>query len=266
MQTKKFSFAKASDSQDLSQLKRSARQSFVAPQDGMWEILTEAAQDWEIKAGQELIGYASVDDEKRLLQFYLTPLWLQDGAEILQQFIQQTQITQALIGTHNPICLSIAMHVQQSVKVDTCLFTDYLEVETPEKKGIFRSYGTDDPEKLIDFYHKSIDAPKEWLRGYLGGHLAKGEIFILEEGEEIVGACEVRKSDSQKHIADLGMVVSANHRKKGLGTYLLGKAKEVAKSWDREPICSCEKDNIGSLKSIQNNGFRSIHQMLLLTF
>lgn len=62
------------------------------------------------------------------------------------------------------------------------------------------------------------------------------------------------------------MVVSPAHRKKGLGTFLLGNAKEKAIKWNREPICSCEKDNIGSLKSIENNGFRSIHQMLMLEF
>jgi len=34
----------------------------------------------------------------------------------------------------------------------------------------------------------------------------------------------------------------------------------------RTPICSCEAGNIGSLKAIHKNGFRSIHQMLKLSF
>lgn len=266
MNTHTFHFTPTVNSSSVDVFKQAWRDSLLAPQDGMWEILTEAAQDWEISTDEEPIGYASVDEGGKLLQFFLLPFWIQDGAEIFQQFIQQEKIEKALIGTHNPICLSIAIQVQKSVKVDTCLFTDHLTVQTLDKAGVFRSYGTDDPEKLIDFYHENIEAPKDWLRGYLGGHLAKGEIFVLVEGGEILGACEVRKSDSQAGIADLGMVVSAKHRKKGLGTYLLGKAKEVALSWGKQPICSCEKANIGSLKSIQNNGFRSIHQMLLLSF
>lgn len=266
METKKFNFNKASDPNTLLALIHAWKKSILAPEDGMWEILTGYAQHWEIKEGDQLIGYACVDDEERLLQFYLMSHWIQEGAEILGQFLKQENIKKGLIGTNNPIALSIAMQVQKSVVVDTCLFTDHLSVETPEKDGIFRPFEKENIDSLVDFYHKSMDGPKDWLRGYLGDLLEKGEIFVLEKDKVILGACEVRKSASQLEIADIGMVVSPAHRRKGLGTYLLGKAKEVALSWDRQPICSCEKDNIGSLKSIQNNGFRSIHQMLLLTF
>jgi len=266
MRSNSFNFNKSLDIENLAPLIQAWKKSLLAPEDGMWEVLTGYAQHWEVKTGNELIGYACVDDEERLLQFFLLPFWIQDGAEILQQFLNQANVQKGLIGTNNPIALSIAMQVQKSVVVDTCLFTDHLAIENSEQKGVFRSYGTDDPERLVDFYHGSMDGPKDWLRGYLGDLLTKGEIFILEDEAEILGACEVRKSASQTEIADLGMVVSAAHRRKGLGTFLLGKAKEVALSWDRQPICSCEKDNIGSLKSIQNNGFRSIHQMLLLEF
>ena len=88
----------------------------------------------------------------------------------------------------------------------------------------------------------------------------------MELGTEILGACEVRKSAVQPEVADLGMVVSVNHRRKGVGTYLLGQAKRISREWDRKPICSCEKENAGSLKSILNNGFRSVHQMLVMEF
>ena len=54
--------------------------------------------------------------------------------------------------------------------------------------------------------------------------------------------------------------------KKYLGTFLLGKAKETAREWNLHPICGCDQDNIGSLKSIHKNGFRNVHQMMLLKF
>jgi predicted acetyltransferase len=76
----------------------------------------------------------------------------------------------------------------------------------------------------------------------------------------------VRNSDTDDSIADIGMIVSPLYRKSGYGTFLLGKAKEIAIRIGKTPICSCEKDNLGSLKSIQKNGFRSIHQLLSVEF
>ena len=89
---------------------------------------------------------------------------------------------------------------------------------------------------------------------------------MLEDIGEILGSCVVRKCDSDPEIANVGMAVAPAHRRKGLGTFLLGKAKEKAIEWGKQPICSCEMDNAGSLKSIQKNGFRSIHQMLYMEF
>ena len=102
---------------------------------------------------------------------------------------------------------------------------------------------------MITFYHKTIDAPLDWLEGYLGDLLRKGEVFYWEEKGEIIGACEVRKSVTHPEIADIGMLVSPSHRKQGYGSFLLHQAKTKALEWGKKPICSCEKDNIGSLKS-----------------
>ena len=268
MQTdpKQFEFKKITNTNILNTLKVEWRKSLTAPQDGMWEVLTDLANHWELKDEKQTIGYACVDDDNRLLQFFVLPDWLQEGVSIFQQFIYQEEIKKGLIGTNNPICLSIAMHLQKLVEVDTYLFTDFLKVNTIEKDGVLKHAEKEDLEKLVDFCYKSMGGSQEWLNGYIGNLIEKGEFFVYEDGEEILGTCEVRRSESDQKVADVGMIVSTAHRRKGLGTFLLGKAKEKALQWNRIPICSCEKDNIGSLKSIQNNGFRSVHQMLLMEF
>lgn len=263
---KQFSFYKIIDTGKLENFKVEWRKSLTAPQDGMWEILTNYAHHWELKNGNESIGYACIDEDKRLLQFFVLPTWLQEGQVIFKQFIDQHKINRGLIGTNNPVFLSIGMHFQKSLKVHTYLFADFLRVEVSSNKGALQSAEKSDLEKLIDFCHESTGGPKGWLSEYLGDLIAKGELFFLSEDGEILGTCEVRKSETNLEFADLGMIVSTKHRKKGLGTYLLGKGKEIAYKWEKKPICSCEKDNIGSLRAIQKNGFRSIHQMLLVGF
>ncbi len=242
------------------------RKTLLAPQDGMWESLRSFATQWEIKVDEQLVGYASVDEQNRLLQFYLASEWQQIGLDIFAAFIEQQQIKQALIGTHNPIALSLGLHFQQSLQIDTYLFEDHLEVALAPKSGVFRAAETTELAKIVEFYHQSMDAPRDWLNDYLSGHISKGEVFFLEQEGEVLGACEVRRSATNPEVADIGMVVSPACRKQGYGSFMLGKAKAKAIEWGRRPICSCEKGNTGSLKSIQNNGFRSLHQLLLMEF
>ena len=263
---KHYHFNKVEDTNKLLNLQIEWRKSLVAPQDDMWESFMNYAAHWELQEDNQTIGYACSNEENGLLQFFLLPKWIQEGAEIFKRFIDKTNIKKAMIGTNNPACLSNALHHQKLLKVDTYLFTNYLDSIIEENEKHVRPTESDELDKLVNFYHSSMDAPKEWLNSYLGNLNNKRELFVLEEGPEILGVCEVRRSESDSSIANIGMVVSTQHRRKGLGTYLLSKAKEIAISWDKQPICSCEKDNIGSLKSIQRSGFRSIHQMLYMEF
>ena len=261
-----FTFSQIQDTQLIQPLKQTWLKSLTAPQDGMWESFIDQAKHWLIQLNQETIGYACVNAENTLLQFYLKPHYLNEGTGIFKTFIQQEKITQAIIGTNNPVCLSLALHLNQSVKVHTYLFEDFL-ISAPVKQDTEIAIAKRrDLLKLIAFCNYSVGAPEQWLKVYLGDLIDKGEVFMLENADEVVGTCEVRRSASNPNIADLGIIVSPEHRKKGLGTFLLRKAKEIALQWGKSPICSCEKDNLGSLKAIQNNGFRSIHQMVLIGF
>jgi GNAT superfamily N-acetyltransferase len=232
----------------------------------MWEIFRDTAEHWAFTADNQVIGYACANEEHGLMQFYLSPKWQHNRVGTLKNFLQREGITKGIVGTNNPVFLSAALELLQSVEVDTYLFTDQHQTVGEEKAGDFLAAKEEDLDRLIDFYRLSIGAPEPWLRGYLGSHIERGEIFFLKQQDIIIGACEVRKSDSNNSIADLGMVISPNFRRQGYGTFLLGKAKGVAHEWARASICSCEKANLGSTRSIRKNGFRSRHQLLRVTF
>lgn len=258
--------SKVTDTRSLTELRQHWRESLTGPQDGMWEIFRDTAEHWAFTAGDQVIGYACANEEHGLMQFYLSPTWQHKRVGTLKTFLKQEAIAKGIVGTNNPAFLSAALELMQSVKVDTYLFTDQTQALSEEKTGDFVAANGEDLDRLINFYHQSIGAPESWLRGYLGNHLERGELFFLKQGDSVIGACEVRKSDSNDGIADLGMVVSPSFRRQGYGTFLLGKAKTVAQAWGRASICSCEKDNVGSTRSIQKNGFRSTHQLLRVTF
>ncbi len=258
-----FKFQKNDPERSLEPLKISWRESLTYPQDGMWESLTNESNHWSINFDNQTIGYACVDDDGCMLQFFVLPFWLDKGRDIFKKFVTENNVTSALVGTNNPVFLSLIVHFQKSVEVHTYLFTDVIETSVPEKAPLLKVSEKEDLSRIVDFCHSSMGAPKDWLTGYISDLIETGEVFLLLKNEtSIIGTCEVRKSHTNPEVADLGMIISLDYRGEGWGTYLLGKAKEIATQWNRKPICSCEKENIGSLKCIQNNGFRSYHQML----
>ena len=261
-----YSFHKVAHVDELAMLKNEWLDSLTSPQDGMWEFFRNNTMNWEIACDDERIGYASVGEGNQLLQFYISPKYLWKGEVIFKEFIDKMEIKTGIVGTNNLSYLSIALNFVKELNVNTYLFRNTYEVNIEEKDGILKECQNEDIERIVNFYHYSMRAPKEWLIGYIGGLIEKREIFTLEDGDKIIGTCEVRNSATAPEFADIGMVVSPDYRRQGYGTFLLNKAKTIALEWGKTPICSCEKDNVGSIKSIDNCGFVSKYQLLSIAF
>ncbi|MDW3650303.1 MAG: GNAT family N-acetyltransferase [Bacteroidia bacterium] len=263
---KQIDFFRASGDQDIDSLKKAWLQTLSRPQDGMWEAFRDMAILWGIKEEDKLIGYACMNADHQLIQFYISPEHLDQGPSILQSFLRELMIKTAIVGTNNPVFLSLATPFIQEIKPHSYLYEKFLEVEMGEREAEFRICHSEDLEAIVRYCHLATGGPEAWLEGYIGNLIEKGEIFMLRNEEEIIGTCEVRKSISAPDYVDIGMIVSPNHRKKGYGSFLLNRAKEIAISWGKEPICSTTIDNLGSQKAIRNCGFRSMHQLLEVHF
>ena len=261
-----YSFKKVQVNDGIAALKKGWLESLTSPPDGMWESFRDYSTHWEIRHAGHLIGYTCVNDEHELIQFYVLPRYLSQGATIFKKYLAETSITKGMVGTNNSVYLSIALNFVKAVGIHTYLFRESFEVTIKEKEGILRKCQKEDIERIVDFCHYSINAPKGWLKGYISGLTEKGEVFVFEKDNNIIGTCEVRSSQAAPECVDIGMIVSPDFRKKGYGTYLLYRAKQIAKEWGKKPICSCEKDNVGSFKSISNCGFISLHQLLSINF
>jgi predicted acetyltransferase len=261
-----YSFNEVTIDNELTILRNEWLDNLTSPQDGMWESFRNSAMNWGIVTDDQMIGYASIGEGNQLIQFYISPMYLSDGKVIFEEFIEKMKITTGIVGTNNLVYLSIALNFAKELNVNTYLFRNNYEVKIEEKEGELKECQDDDIEKIVNFCHDSMGAPKEWLVGYIAGLIGKREIFSFENDHEIIGTCEIRKSATAPEFADIGMVVSPDYRRQGYGTYLLNKAKTIAIELGMTPICSCEKNNVGSIKSIHNCGFISLYQLLSVDF
>jgi len=253
-------------SEDVKSLKVKYLESLLAPIDGMWSTFVEMADHYAVKLGENIIGYCSINSEQKILQFYVE----QDHDDIYAQILKELDVKGAIVATNELQHLSLAMDHQASVVVNAHLFQCADDVELKEaifSDGlIFRNVNMAELQTAIDFAVEAIGAPEEWLHGYYSERINSGELIGLWNGEQLIATGECRPSANQKPYADLGMVVSADYRKKGLATEILREMLHDCRKRGLKPICSTECENIGARKAIANAGFTSQMRILDLSF
>lgn len=238
------------------------------PFDGMWDEISHNASLIGIYQDNFLIGYASLNAQNELLNYFIHAQFLNQNEAIFQQFITEKNISSALVHTNNPAYLCASLSCCKKFEVHSLLFGDHRTVIPilPNIQTHFRVATKTDLENAVDFCVDSMGGPVEWLNFYLAALIANEELFCLLKDDKIIGTCEVRKSDSQPLYADLGVIVGKDYRKKGWATYLLAKAKAICRKRKLQAICSCKADNMGSKKAIEKVEMRAFHRILEMRF
>lgn len=106
----------------------------------------------------------------------------------------------------------------------------------------------------FDYYIKNLDITEA-----KGGLVPSSVFFCLDEDRNIfVGAVDIRHYLNDNLLRDGGHIgdgVRPSERRKGIATHMIGLAlKECKKIGIDRVLMVCDKENIGSAKSIQKNG------------
>jgi RimJ/RimL family protein N-acetyltransferase len=83
---------------------------------------------------------------------------------------------------------------------------------------------------LISGGWRGVGHERRYLRTVRRSHDAA--VFVAEDGDELVGRLSVARDahPASRHVADLGLMVAASHRRRGVGTALL----DAAVAWARQ--------------------------------
>ena len=99
---------------------------------------------------------------------------------------------------------------------------------------------------------------KKWLKWIVDDRNAGQELFFLIYDEIILGAASIRPKKNAKNIGldgHIGFGIRPSERNKGYATKILSMALPILKNYGiDQAIITCDKENIGSSKTIQNNG------------
>lgn len=268
-----ISLHRCSDLSTISDLKAEYIRGLIAPMDGMWnEGFTDPAPHWEIRMDGELAGYYAANDEGTLLQFHVRPKFEQHGRALLDQVIAQDSVKEAVVGTIDLVFLSYCLDVQKNVRVHTYLYEVRTEVRPsyPDAEGLeFRLAAPHELERTVAFQQTCLSGDADltdWLRGYSGNLIDRKELHVLCRDDEWLGLGECRRSDSQQGVADVGMMVAPDHRRRGWGAYILTLLTDRCRAGGMRPICSTTVENVGAQKAIMRAGFASRHRIMTVAF
>lgn len=253
----------------VSQMRQAYYSTLTAPLDGMWEHFSFMADQYLIEDGsQNPCAYCVVNDENKLLQLYAPGV--PDAQELFSDIKTKLNLSGAIVATHDAPFLAHCMDYQSAISINALLYqaNEIGSAATPAfpPSTDFRLIATSELETAVAFAVAALGAPAEWLTGYYGNLIGRQELFGLWQNGELIAAGERRISDTQKPYADVGMVVAAEYRGKGLATAILQQLVLICRAGNLAPICSTEMDNIAAQKAIRKAGFSSDHRILAVSF
>ncbi|WP_291583572.1 GNAT family N-acetyltransferase [Clostridium sp. UBA6640] len=265
-----INFKKLNSVKDILPLRKQYYNSLLRSMEDYHDIVhIITASYFGVYSNDVLIGYYSISNNNNLLsQFYIIDEYKTLNEKVFSMIIEEKSIEGAIVCSIEPIFLSLAMGVAKEISIDSYLFYDF------NLNGLMKKYDSlnfilakgEQIEKIKVFYMKNLEEKDESIDSYLLGLVANDELFVLCDGNEILGVGEYRKSNIFPGTVNLGIVVNKSYRNRGYGSYIMYKLLEKSITRGHKAICSCDFDNIASNKALVKAGFISRHKVFKVIF
>lgn len=274
----KITLCEVDSLEQIQAMKEAYLRGLVFPLDAYWQsAVVDRASHWQILLENRPAGYFAARPHKHLLQFYVRDPFLQAASDLFTFVVQSEFVQTASAGTNEPAYLAHCLDHQNGIAVRSFIFQDHKRVE-PDLEAFpharFRAASPADAQDLARFLSQNnefedTEAITEGFENHLNyarSLIEEEQAFLLINENELLGIGECRISASQLPYADLGMIASREHRRRGIGTYILARLKEYCYARGAKPICSCAAENIPSRKTIEKAGFITRHRLLDIEF
>lgn len=247
-------FRKTEDEVLINKLRAELYSNLTAPIDAMWELLYIAgATNYLIYLNETLVGYCSIDNDDCLLQVYVKDPYRCYAEEVVNELVAQKIIEKASLSSNEPILFNAVLGKATKKQINTfCFQHTNVKVKTDSKLAITLANDADISNFKI-FLKEQLEMDDTF--GYTENLINRKELFLVKDEGRIIVSSECRISDSQPHIADLGIIVHKEYQGNGLATKVLQLQANRVLEMGRKPICSTTIDNIASKKAIERAGF-----------
>jgi GNAT superfamily N-acetyltransferase len=234
----------------------------TGPVEPWLEEQTHRAYYFAIRHDEELVGYACIDSEDRLLQFYLDDAQMPHAQSLFRRLIDGRIMHAAYVSTRNPSVLSLCMDAQQGVACQAYLFVDQAMVDCPVRNLEEPRFRQAEPADLSPLLAMSNDffAPT-------GGNLERGKLYLLEAETTTLAVGMIETDDCHpSDTASLGMFVHPDYRWHGLGAHMIMRLKQRCYALGYTPIAGCWYGNLASKRTLERAGMVTKDRILHVNF
>ncbi len=241
------------------------RETLVAPQDDMWAAFADAASHHALLVDGERVGCCSVNEDRELLFFHLHAR-VEDLAEgLFGDLVKRLELVAALPSTVDPGFLSLSLDAGHGSVPKALLFQHLLEPRGSALSDLRLATAADHPAATT-FAEAATGMPRSFLEPYFAERIEKRQLFLHQQGDEILASGECRGDERQPGHGHLGLIVDRGRRGRGLGSRLMHALVLECRRQNLKPLCSTEPENLAARRVIHKAGFRARHRVFRVAF
>lgn len=240
----------------------------TAPIDDMYdEGILPSCKYYQIEKNAKTLGFMAINDENVIMQFYLKEELKERADSIFDEIIKIKGVEKAISYSNDPLYHEQCMRKAVSVSNHGFMFCEAESVVKDEPfEGILMELPEIDSLDEILSHYEGIGMDGDWVKYYLTTRIETMSLFIFRHRGMIIGSGEMRPSISFPEYANVGMSVSADYRKRGLGSFILSTMRNRGNEKGLKVICSTDHENIASYNTIIKSGFTCYHKIEEISF
>ena len=225
------------------------------------EIMITDSDFYLLQTNNVNIGYAIKNSDGVLIEFYVVNEYVSSSNGIFRQVLKELSIDKVYCKSFDNFLLSNCLLNSFPYKVIGVLYRDYVEslVETDTKIKMQKSdFSSVNFLLNQDSSIKELFETEEQLIEYINNE----NVFEFYRNEEFIGCGMVLRTNSDWIFCDLGVWVSPQKRRQGVGTQIILNLRSFAIKNDMKPSCGCAIENVASQKAIEKSGFVSKYKLI----
>lgn len=228
------------------------------------EMMVPASRGIGIQRKGEGIGYALVNPDGVLIEYYLEPREWMYAEEIAAQLVKEHAIPRAIVKSFDAMMLSTLMHLQTQVQVLGYLARDYKARSLPSHlvPSMQAQVATEDQLGVICAMRQEVFRdPSRFAQA-----IAAKEVIGYWKEETFLGFGMLRRVRPDQEALEINIAVDPAYRRRAYGAYMLEDLVKRCVAQGMAPIASCPVHNRASQLVGERVGLSARDRLLSLVF
>ncbi|MGA1822022.1 MAG: GNAT family N-acetyltransferase [Thermoplasmatota archaeon] len=262
IQMENIRITKGSRDPEFESLRERYLDSLCEPIELYTQLLSRDADPHHIVHEGRRIGYFLLGTDRILREFYLADDFIPSADDIFRNFMSGLPVEKAVCQSWDHLFMSMCHLHFKDHKTIGYNFRDRIDPKEPiPDLDLVERTATLDDVDLMTSYSDGIFDENEikdipyWIE--------RSECIIFENPEGVfIGYGMINRTVEGRNWFDIGMYVNPDHRRKGYGSYIIGRMAEICEENGCRPTAGCAFENIGSKKTLERAGFVSKHLII----